>query len=422
MNKKFYILSTLLLSQTSSLLEAKTIKINNTVKSINVVNSKKDNKFINKFNHSFYQPWRQKRNIYKLKEVMWPFYTYAKKTTYAENLLPHKNNFFKKLKVNSNFDKFGNISKRGIAVERLKLRNFPTNKPIFYKPTKPGEGFPFDYNQNSAVHPNEPIFISHFSKDRKYVYVNTSYAGGWVDVRKIAIVSQKLINKIKHLNKLVITKDDVSIINKDKFHVFNSKIGMVLPILEEKSNYYKVLFVSRKDILAPKIEVINIPKSISNIMKNTFIDTDKIKKISKTMLGNPYGWGGLLDDRDCSSTIKDLLATSGYWLPRNSRSISLKGKRKNIKKMSRSNKEAYIINNGIPYKTVLYMRGHIMLYIGTENGMAKIFHDMWGVGYIKNGVYKKKVTGRTVETNLYIGKELNKKRFIVDSLTHMSIF
>jgi len=423
MNKKVYLLSSLfLLNNSVNLLEAKTVGVKKDSKIVNkYINV--NNSFIKKFFSKFYKPWQQSRNIYRLNDIKWPFNVYPYKKTYSENLNLHDNKFYKKLLINANFEEFGNISKQGIAIERLTLRNFPTNKPIFYNPKKPGEGFPFDYNLNSAVHPNEPLFISHFSKDRKFVYVNTSYAGGWVEVNKISVINKDLIDKISKLDKIVFTKDEVAILNEKKLHLFYSKIGLVLPIIEEKSNYYKALFITKNDFYSPKITIINIPKKIAKKLDFKEINIEKIEKMSKKMLGNKYGWGGFLGNRDCSSTLKDLFATSGYWLPRNSKAISLNGDRIKFKKnMSRSEKEALIVQKGIPYKTVLYMKGHIMLYIGHVNGNVMIFHDMWGVSYInKYGLYDKKIIGKTVETDLYIGKELNKRYFIIDALKSMTI-
>jgi len=418
MQKKIYLLSSILIL--NNYIEASVI---NKTKKIIPISQKltKNNSHNLEFENKFYYVWNTHRSIFKKKEAMWPFYVYARKTTFKENLQKNDSTFFKKLKINSNFENYGSINKRGIAVKRLMLRNFPTNKPIYYNPEKPGEGFPFSYNDNSSVHPNEPIHISHFSKDRRFAYVATSYAGGWVDINNIAYVSQKIINKIKFLNKIVLTEDNVSILNKDKFSLFSSKIGMVLPVLEEKSNYFKVLVISRKDFLTPKIEIVNIPKSIAIYLPQK-LDEKLVKKNSKKMLNNPYGWGGSSEDRDCSSTIKDIYAASGKWVPRNSKAISAAGHNISIKHLNRRQKEAYIINHGIPYRTTLYMSGHIMLYIGHDKGIVKIFHNLWGVSYLKHGKLSKKIIGKTVESDLYIGKNLRKKRFLIDSIKEISIF
>jgi hypothetical protein len=418
MQKKIFLLSSFLISGTSTL-NAITIdkKINHTIS--NTLNTKNSKIFHNKF---FYI-WHA-RKLAPLSEAKWPFYVYPKKKTYAENLRLHTKSFWNRVEKNSDWKRYLSIKKPAISIKRLMLRNFPTDKPIFYDRKKPGEGFPFSYNDNSAVHPNEPLMVSHFSLDRRFAYVLTSYASGWVNIENIVYVNKKLISKIYKSKKIVLTTDNVSILGKSGFSLFLSKIGMVLPILEERTDYYKVLYVGKSDTLIPSIKTVNIPKKIS-VKMDYNMNLDFVKKMSKKLLGNAYGWGGSNHNRDCSSTLKDLFATTGKWLPRNSRAISLakgNGKRISLAKKNRIQKEAFIIDNGIPYQSVLYMKGHIMLYIGHEKGMVKIFHDMWGIGYIHKGKYVKKIVGKTVESNLYLGKELRKKKFLIDSLSYMTIF
>jgi len=418
MSKKIFLLSSFIISGGTAL-EAVTIdkKIERTIS--NTLN--KDNR--KTFHNKFFYIWYASR-LAPLSEAKWPFNVYPKKKTYAENLRLHTKTFWKRVKQNSNWSNYLNIKKPAISIKRLMLRNFPTNKPIFYDRKKPGEGFPFSYNDNSAVHPNEPLMVSHYSLDKRFAYVLTSYASGWVDINNIVFVNKKLMSKIYKSDKIVLTADNISILSDKGFSLFLSKIGTILPVLEEKSDYYKVLYIGKTDTLIPSIKTINIPKKISKKMDYNF-NLKYVKTISKKLLGNAYGWGGSNHNRDCSSTLKDLFATTGKWLPRNSRAISLakgKGKRLSLKNKNRLQKEAFIIDNGIPYQSVLYMRGHIMLYIGHENGMVKIFHDMWGIGYISHGKYVKKIIGKTVESNLYLGKELRKKKFLIDSLTYMTIF
>ena len=59
---------------------------------------------------------------------------------------------------------------------------------MFYEPTRPGEGFPFDYNQNSRLKINTPIFVSHLSKDKAWAYIQAAAFGGWVKIQDIAFV------------------------------------------------------------------------------------------------------------------------------------------------------------------------------------------------------------------------------------------
>ena len=55
---------------------------------------------------------------------------------------------------------------KAITIRRTNVKALPTSTSFYRNPKKVGEGFPFDYNQNSALHINVPLYISHYSKDR----------------------------------------------------------------------------------------------------------------------------------------------------------------------------------------------------------------------------------------------------------------
>ena len=35
--------------------------------------------------------------------------------------------------------------------------------------------------------------------------------------------------------------------------------------------------------------------------------------------------------------------------------------------------------NGVPFSTLVYLKGHIMLYIGAKNNEPLVFHNIWSV-------------------------------------------
>jgi hypothetical protein len=71
-------------------------------------------------------------------------------------------------------------------------------------------------------------------------------------------------------------------------------------------------------------------------------------------------------------------------------------------------KEKIIIEKGIPYLTLLWRKGHIMLYIGELNGRALIFHNVWGIKTKDfRGREGRKIIGKAVITTLYPGDELS---------------
>ena len=55
-------------------------------------------------------------------------------------------------------------------------------------PSLAGEGFPFDYMQNSIIAANKPIFISHYSKDREWAYIFSSFTSGWIKTGEFDLI------------------------------------------------------------------------------------------------------------------------------------------------------------------------------------------------------------------------------------------
>jgi hypothetical protein len=131
-------------------------------------------------------------------------------------------------------------------------------------------------------------------------------------------------------------------------------------------------------------------------------------KIANEMIGEPYGWGGLYGNRDCSSMTRDFFAVFGIWLPRHSEDqVKEAGRYINLSGIPPEQKEKIILEKGIPYLTLLWRKGHVMLYIGAKNGQALIFHNIWGIRTKDlRGQEGRKIIGQAVITTLRPGREL----------------
>ena len=85
-------------------------------------------------------------------------------------------------------------------------------------------------------------------------------------------------------------------------------------------------------------------------------------------LGRIYGWGGSLDSNDCSGMIRQIYGCFGLELPRNALAIA---KLQDLgclacRHMSRDKKLELLAR--IPAGNLLYMDGHLMLYLGMDGG------------------------------------------------------
>jgi hypothetical protein len=105
---------------------------------------------------------------------------------------------------------------------------------------------------------------------------------------------------------------------------------------------------------------------------------------------------------------RDFFAPFGIWLPRHSADQAKKvGTFIDLQKLDPEQKEQFILQQGIPYLSILWRKGHVMLYIGEQNGRALIFHNVWGLKTRDlRGREGRKIIGKAVITTLYPGAEL----------------
>jgi hypothetical protein len=62
-------------------------------------------------------------------------------------------------------------------------------------------------------------------------------------------------------------------------------------------------------------------------------------------------------------------------------------------------------NNGVPFSTLVYLKGHIMLYIGIKENEPLVLHNMWSVRLKdSNGRKYRHIIGKATVTTLEPGK------------------
>lgn len=377
----------------------------------------------NDFDTRYFSPWSLKQLPIDLQQAKWPWRSYTSENSFQENRQPIKEGWFKLMALEADFEKFGKIGKPGIMIRVTNVRNFPSVRPIFKDFEKAGEGYPFDYNLNSIATPNEPVFISHYSKTKEWVYVITSYTNGWVPAHNVALIAPDIIRKWPQSRQAVLLEDDLPIYDLNKEFVINSRIGMMLPIMSVENDSYQAILATSKTGGYVTFTIVRIPKSAS-ISEPLSINSQSVAIMAKSFMGKPYGWGGLYENRDCSSTMRDMFKPFSVWLPRNSKAQGQVGRVMDVSSLTEKDKEKAIIENGVPFQTLLYKPGHIMLYLGQEDGKVMVLHDMWGVTTKAKSLEKRNVVGRTIISTLKPGKELNgyvKKSSLVAGITSMNI-
>lgn len=132
-----------------------------------------------------------------------------------------------------------------------------------------------------------------------------------------------------------------------------------------------------------------------------------VATIADAMHGQLYGWGGMFENRDCSSTMRDLFAAFGLWLPRNSNQQAQVGQLIALDKLGPDEKIRSIRRTGLPFLSLIWLQGHIGLYLGTDpTGQPLMLHNMWGVRTdMPQGGQGRAIVGRLVISTLHPGEE-----------------
>ncbi len=92
----------------------------------------------------------------------------------------------------------------------------------------------------------------------------------------------------------------------------------------------------------------------------------------------------------------------GIFLRRNSSKQAQDGQSVFIKGLPKQAKKKRIIREAEPFRSLLYVPGHIVLYLGEYKGEPVIMHTYWG---IRKNDGTKLITGRTIITTTEPGKE-----------------
>jgi len=366
-------------------------------------------------NAMFFSPWHQTQSRYTREEVKWEFDKYTQDPGYGRNGKKHPRTWINELTANAQLASAPQKGFAAITLQNTDLRVLPTSDAHLSNPNNCA--LPFDNMQNSGVAANTPILVSHVTKDKKWVLAETSYAMGWLPARHIAAVAENFSKEWEGCPYAAITRDKTPIASETGKVIFKAPLGSFFPKVQENERGMQVLIaLADKQGNAFSQKVFIAKERIAN--KPLPLTPANLAGIANELMNEPYGWGGLDQKRDCSSTLMDLFAPFGIWLPRNSgHQAKMTGTFIDFKNLSPAEKEAAILKQGIPYFTLLWLKGHIMLYIGNQDGQALAFHNFWSVKTRDaRGRMGKKIIGRSAITTLRPGKELRGGRDAGDIL------
>ena len=354
------------------------------------------------FNEKYFHPWDLNFLGLPSQDFGWEVRFVRRKPIYRAEGSVISSFIYEKWINNANYNEIDTRKYKAITIKHTNVKALPTSAAFYRDPKRTGEGFPFDYNQNSSLHINVPLYISHFSKDKRWAFVQASYSFGWVKISDLAVVSQKFMKEFRNDNYAMAVKDNLRLYNEKNQPLSIVKLGALFPISQKTKHGTTYLVAKRNTNGQASIHKVKLSNSHILAKKPLAFTSKNVAIIAREFYGEPYGWGGNYECRDCSATTRDFLGVFGIFLHRNSSKQAQDGTSIPMKHWPKAYKKKFINKNAEPFRSLLYVPGHIILYLGQFNGEPVIMHTYWGV---RKNDGTKLITGRTIVTTTEPGKE-----------------
>ncbi|ADW17602.1 NLP/P60 protein [Desulfobulbus propionicus DSM 2032] len=355
------------------------------------------------FHQQYFTPWTTTAPLFETTTVAEGVRQLAAQTWYGENRLIVEPTRMQHLLALADLERFPSMNQLGIAIKPSFIRILPTMRPFYETP----DDVPFDHLQFAEIKPNEPVRLLHATTDGAWLYIETSYANGWVDPEAIRLVDESVRNRLANAPQLVVVRDYSSIQTTQSKILPQPKIGTLYPLVKEEADHWLVDVAVVGDDQHATLATARIAKNDAR-RHPLPLNSENVTLIGNELLKTDYGWGELYRNRDCSATTRDFFLAFGIWLPRNSYKQITSGPFVPLAGLSTSDKELRIREQGIPFRTLLHHKGHIMLYVGLHNSKPVILHTAWGLAYRPTNCPEQKfIIGRTIVSTLEAGKELS---------------
>ena len=360
-------------------------------------------KLLDEFRRNFFMPWTSTTHLNDPDDARKFMQQEARGRWFGVNKRRIAPKLMHELLENCALDDFPSRSQLAIAVAPGHLRGLPTPMPFYER----ADAAPFDMLSYPQVKLNEPLRVLHASRDGVWLFVETVYSYGWLEARDVALVDRAFAKRWMQAAHLAIVKDYTPVPDGRGAAGFRAKIGTILPLTDEGDDWWEARVASAGEGGKAEERAVRIPAAVAARFPLEFAKGN-LALIGDQLLGQPYGWGELYDLRDCSAILRDFFLPFGIWLPRTSSDqIASLPRRLGLAKLAAPAKEELIRSKGLPFLSLLYKRGHIMLYVGQDpEGRPLVFHDAWSIRVHEGGVEKTQIIGFSVITSMEPGKEL----------------
>lgn len=266
------------------------------------------------------------------------------------------------------------VPKYGILVAQTLNRAVPTNQAGLGNPRSWLDEF-----QSTSLDLAMPVAILHASKDKKWLYVRSEIAFGWIPAENVAIGSAAVLQNYLSSKDILVALDyNVPVYGDPAFerYMVDLYVGSNMKLIGNTPSGYKVLAPVRKPDGSfataegwvkkdARVSVGYQPFTQRNAISTTF-----------NMLYRPYGWADSNHEYDCCGLIRVVLRTfgikTGRWTSFELHSTS------HVTAFNRKTdkEKKYTLLKGCdPGITLVGDAGHICMYLGEVDGRQYVIHQ-----------------------------------------------
>ncbi|WP_088330290.1 NlpC/P60 family protein [Lacimicrobium sp. SS2-24] len=297
-----------------------------------------------------------------------------------------------------------------LVTTRTTMRRFPSDDKAY------NDEMDLDIDRfiETGVFPGDALAILHRSRDGNWFLARAYHYLAWIPAKDVALGKRDEVLSFRQSdNFVVITGAKVFTNYNPQFPQLSEKqldMGVRLPLMDNQhvghelygqnpytSYVVKLPYRDEKGQLSIRPALISknqdvhigyLPFTRENIIRQGF-----------KFLGERYGWGHDYNARDCTGFVSEVYRTFGILMPRNSTQQGKGEYGQNLRfNASSSTTEKHDAISNMEVGDLVYIPGHVVMYLGEDNGQPYVIHDVHGMSYLdsNNNYYTGTLNGVSV--------------------------
>lgn len=257
-----------------------------------------------------------------------------------------------------------------VTVQLVNVRRFPSAEIMTAQQTSDS----IDRAQETVLNPGEAVQLLHYSKSGRWAYVRSIDYYGWVQAEQLGVIREQC------LWEKFIAPSGVRVAvprwSPDRRTIF--LMGARLPWADESGPanlMWNVLVPQRDGAGYARVSSVRIAPGGAFAAEELQFTERQLLLQAGRLLGQRYAWGGLGGSWDCSSLVRDVYRCFGFELPRDADGQqAIPGHKTELHALSPRAKLRRL--RELPLGAMLHFDGHVMLWMGIEQGEPKVLHAL----------------------------------------------